>query len=867
MGNEEAMRCRLANGMELVTCSRDGANVVSIQCVVWAGSLDETIQERGVAHFLEHMLFKGTKTRGVGQIPVEIEKAGGDINAYTTFDKTVFHLTVPSTSATLGFDVLSDAIFESALDSVEFEKEREVILEEIRRGNDDPGVEVGRKIFSELYEGSEAERPVIGYAEEVERFTRQTLVEFWQRLYQPQNMSLLVVGNLSTIEAKKLADTYFGSRQSTRAVTKAGGGRHRDLCRKTNGGVRSIVIAGDYEQSRLHVVLGAPNIDSPDCPLIDTAAYVIGGSDVSRLQRRLKEKEAVVNAIGASAYTPVFEGIFEVSAALDPSNFESACSLIARELASISCNDPVKKQEVDRARAASRIARIHREETVDGVASALVSGLSTPIKEKFENYYDYLLESLEPEDVTEALQRFWSFDDVLIVALCDKARAPMSADLTKAFAQGLSDARNLSLKSEGLSKPSKPTTKVHRFNIGEAVSVIYREVPSTRMFSLTAATEGGQRGESLENAGTFHAMATLIGLASRQKNYEQFAGRIEDLGAVLSGFSGKDSFGLEMHCTSEQVEEMIDLMAENMLAPVFPEAQWEVYSRETLETLKMQLDSAPWICMRRLNLQVYGNHPYALPITGFEKNVKSFSASTLQKKYETWRDDGRWVFGVVGGVSPDLVQKKLNQVFGSFKPSPNLRDLTKVLSESEAAPLFPDKPKRQQEQAHLVVGGAGPTWMSPGREAVDIIINILGGHGGRLFTTLRDEESLAYSVSPLHSQGLAGGMVGAYIATATNKVARARSGLERELHKISSRGPTLEEIERAKSYILGSHEISLQRTSSQAMTMALMELYQLGWDDFLNYPNRLRQVSESELHAAAAHYFDPSRLKDVTVGG
>jgi len=143
----------------------------------------------------------------------------------------------------------------------------------------------------------------------------------------------------------------------------------------------------------------------------------------------------------------------------------------------------------------------------------------------------------------------------------------------------------------------------------------------------------------------------------------------------------------------------------------------------------------------------------------------------------------------------------------------------------------------------------------------------LGGHGGRLFTTLRDEESLAYSVSPLHSQGLAGGMVGAYIATATNKVARARSGLERELHKISSRGPTLEEIERAKSYILGSHEISLQRTSSQAMTMALMELYQLGWDDFLNYPNRLRQVSEIELHAAAAHYFDPSRLKDVTVGG
>ena len=186
------MRDRLANGLEYVISPRAGANVVSIQCIVWAGSLDERKNERGVAHFLEHMLFKGTEKRGVGQIASLVEGAGGDINAYTTFDKTVFYLTMPSSQAELGFDILSDAIFNSSFDAAEFAREREVILEEIKRGNDDPGAQMGRKIFSTIYAGSEAGRPVIGFSEEVKNFSRETLVGFWQQWYRPENMSLVV---------------------------------------------------------------------------------------------------------------------------------------------------------------------------------------------------------------------------------------------------------------------------------------------------------------------------------------------------------------------------------------------------------------------------------------------------------------------------------------------------------------------------------------------------------------------------------------------------------------------------------------------------------------------------------------------------
>ena len=861
------MRYRLSNGMEFVLCPRVGANVVSVQCVVWAGSLDEMTHERGVAHYLEHMLFKGTESRGVGQIASLVEGAGGDINAYTTFDKTVFYLTLPAGEAKLGFDVLSDAIFSSSFDGEEFRREKEVILEEIRRGNDDPGGQIGRKIFADMYAGTEAGRPIIGYSEEVKEFTRETLVDFWTRWYRPENMSLVVVGQISEGDAMALAESYFGQRARKGPVnTRSGSGRHGGIRRVAAKEVRAVIIDGDFEQTRLDIAIGAPAVDRPDCALIDTAAYILGGSEVSRLQRRLKEKEAIVNAVGASAYTPTFEGVFELSAALEPGHFAAALKSMGRELALLMGSEPATNQEIERARAASRIGRIHREETVDGVARALVSGLATSMKEKFEGIYDGLLNDFKPEDLTLALQREWDLGSALIVVLCDKGQRPNEADLIRAFKDGVSEGQKKVGKKMGGTLSSKPAVITHKFNIGNGIPVVYRQIPDARMFSIAAATEGGLRGEDISTAGTFHATATLLGLATKSKSYDVFSGRIEDMGTVLGGFSGKDSLGFEMHCTEDQVEEMTKYLAEAMLEPAFPAEQWESYRRETLESLKLQQDSASWICMRRLHQEVYGRHPYSLPISGIEKTIKQFSAKALEQSFETWRDSGPWVFSVAGGANPEAVQRNLTAAFSGFRPENKRRRFTGKVTEDLKSLGIPESPRRKQEQAHIALAGAGPKWGDSGRAAVDVLINILGGHGGRLFTTLRDQESLAYSVSPLHSQGMFGGMIGAYIATATDKVDQACAGLDRELLKISTEGPTEDEITRSKAYILGSHVVGLQRTSSQAMTMALMELYGMGWNDFETYPDLIRGVTANEIKKIAAQYFEPSAMKRIVVG-
>lgn len=856
---------RLANGIELVVCPRDGANVLSVQCVVWVGSLDETDDEQGFSHFIEHMLFKGTEKRGVGKIAGLVEAAGGESNAYTTFDRTVFHLTLPSDRAELGFDVLSDAIFSSVFHPVELEKEREVILEEIRREQDSPAAQIGRAIYEDIYHGTAAARSIIGRSGHISKATRDSIMRFWRRWYQPQNMSIVVSGHIAESEALKLVDQYFGA-QSDKLLESPGSGRHRNLRRRRPGRIRSIVLGRDVEQSRLHIILGAPSIDSPDCPLVDTAAYVLGGSEVSRLQTRLQEKEAVVNAIGASSYSSSFEGTFEISAILDSENIKAACTSIARELELMLGREPATEKEIERSRAAARIAKIHREETVDGIASALVAGLGTPLKEKFEGYYDYLSGVFKPGELTAALNRSWDLRDALIVVLCDNAKKPMGMALENAFADGLALASKVSVTRPTEAVHAKKSVKVHEFEIGNGNRAIYREIPGAKLFSLTAATDGGQRAETEESAGLFHAMAGLIGLASKRRDYRQFVGRLEDIGALLSGFSGKDSVGLNMQCTIEHAEEMIFTAAECLLEPVFPPDQWQVNLRETLESMKLQMDSFEWACMRRLFFKVFGNHPYSLPFMGFESSLKDLSATKLQSGFESWRDGGRWVFGLAGGAPVQMVQDSLSKAFAGFKPKTAARLLEGTIKVDLGPEIFAHLPKRTNEQAQLAIGALGPRWSSSNREATDLLITILGGQGGRLFSILREDESLAYSVGPLHTQGMAGGLVGAHMATAKEKVDRAKISLERELHKVSSIRVAPEELERSRAFLLGSHEISLQRTSSQAMTMALMELYGLGWDDFQTYTHRMKLVTSEDVSKAAAEYFETSALNLVTVG-
>jgi len=236
----------LPNGLTLLVCETHLAPVVEVQ--VWAnvGSADERAHEAGLAHFHEHMLFKGTERRGVGDVAGEIEGVGGRVNAYTSLDVTVYHATLPAAEFETGLDVLADAVLHSVFDPEEIAREIDVVLEEIRRAHDSPGSVLSEAVFTEAYRVHPYRAPILGSFESVSSFDRKRVMDFFERWYRADNLTVVVVGAVRKRAVREAVAAAFAGAQPGAAVRE----RPKE---PVQSGLRHVVVARPFERANHHV--------------------------------------------------------------------------------------------------------------------------------------------------------------------------------------------------------------------------------------------------------------------------------------------------------------------------------------------------------------------------------------------------------------------------------------------------------------------------------------------------------------------------------------------------------------------------------------------------------------------------------------
>ncbi len=854
----------LDNGVEVVIKENHFAPTVAIQCWVGVGSLSEGPMERGMAHFIEHMLFKGTDRRAVGEIAGTVEASGGEINAYTTFDHTVFHLTLAAPHAAVGVDLLCDAFAKSRFDAEEFEREREVIVEEIRRGNDSPGARVGRRVFELVFLGTEAGRPIIGSEESVRSFKRDDLYNFYRKWYQPENLTIVIVGDVNAQEMLDLVKKDFG------ALARGGLPEKSDLHLKPRPGSAEYpeisIIKGDFQQPRLELVFPAPPLEHFDSTALDLAAFALGSGEMSRFNRRLRDGEGIITSIGASVYSPLFGGLFEVSALTSEDKLLEATTGLAREVALLRGDDPVNLDELQRAQANLKADRVSRDETVEGQARTLGFGLRTPQKLLYDEVYTTLVNAMPLVAVEGAVGRWLRPETATLVLLVPETSTISEADLRKAFRAGLVEKQVAKTrKKPKAAKAMQKSGDAQVFQLKAGVKLVYRFNPNVPLFTLTAATEGGLRAETKATSGLGNAMSGLFASATEKHHYEDLINQIEGRGASLEGFSGKDSLGFHMQCLNEHAGSLLGNFRECLLQPKFPAEQWHSLKREIEQAIVAQKDSPSSLCIRRFQETMFGDHPYRFPLMGTAESVETFTEDSLLQSFRHVRDTGPWVFAVATTRSAEEVKDLLAKALTGFDPASSERRFASDGIRKHAAPSRQVIDK-DREQCHVVYGFPGLTWADPDRPALDVLINVLGGQSGRLFRELRDNQSLAYTVSPMVSYGRHPGLVGSYIACAAAKAEQALHGLKNEMLALTKAAPTAQELDRARNYIIGTHDLGMQRSDAQTSTMALMELYGYGYDDFLTYPKAIAAVTEQDVLRMAQRLFRPDVATEVLVG-
>src|SRR5262245_21716272 len=281
-------KATLKNGLKVIVEENHASRVVAAQVWVSVGSADETPVDAGLAHVHEHMLFKGTAKRKVGEIASDVEGAGGDINAWTSFDQTVYNVTIASRELDVALDILADAVQHSTFDAAELSKELEVVLEELRRGNDTPSRVASEMLFRTCYQVHPYFRPVIGYVDTVSAFTRDQILSFYKRWYHPDNMCLVVVGDVKADDVVKQAEALFELRPNDEAKAKqaprAAEPKQRSL--------RVVKKAQDIQETHLSFAWHGTPLRHADTAALDVLSILLGSGESSRLFRRIKrEKE------------------------------------------------------------------------------------------------------------------------------------------------------------------------------------------------------------------------------------------------------------------------------------------------------------------------------------------------------------------------------------------------------------------------------------------------------------------------------------------------------------------------------------------------------------------------------------------------
>jgi zinc protease len=398
----------LPNGIPVIIQEHRASDVVAVQLWVRAGGRDEAASDLGLAHYLEHMLFKGTATRPPGFIERDVEGVGGRINAGTSWDYTFYHTVLPSRQASAAIEMLADVGVNAGLEAGLLEAEKQVVLEEMRLNDDNPRRFLVRQLFAAAYESHPYGRPVIGRPELITALSRDTLVSFYRRHYVPEMFALVVVGAVDRDEILRVARATLGS------LPRTGAGRLPPPPAPTPRSVRVDAVRPGG-QAHLGLAWLAPRLDHADTPALDLLMSILGRTKTSRLVASLRERQGLVSAIGSSLSSMEAGGLVLITTQLEPEQLARAEAEILDEIRRVR-DGGVTAAELRRAIVAAEVQHEFSIETAEGRARAYGHAETTWRLEE-ELTYVARLRSVSASQVHAAARRYLDLERYARVAL------------------------------------------------------------------------------------------------------------------------------------------------------------------------------------------------------------------------------------------------------------------------------------------------------------------------------------------------------------------------------------------------------------------------------------------------------------------
>jgi zinc protease len=853
----------LPNGLTVLLRRDRSAPVAAIVTHVKAGYFDETDDIVGIAHVLEHMYFKGTPRRGVGEIARETKAVGGYLNAGTIYDHTVYYTVVPASGFVQALDVQADAYNHSLIDAGELGRELEVIIQEARRKADDPGAVATETLYELLFDRHRMRRWRIGREDGLRRLTRDDVAGFYRNFYRPGNTVLSVVGDVDPERALREIEARYGAAPPGEPERRPGpveaspiGFRHREL-------------SGDVTQAQVAFGWRAVPTLHADTPALELLATILGQGRASRLYRAVRERK-LVSSISAYDYTPTEVGVFVVHGEGQPETLRDAVRAAWAEILSVR-EHGVLPWEVERAQRIIEARLIRRLEDMEGQATHLAEWEALGGWQLGDETFDRLM-ACTAEQVADAARRYLAPDHAAVLTYRPTAAAPLAADA--AAMRGMLDAVAAARRPSPISpapapgQPAGPAAfereeaGVRVYRTARGVPVLVRRKAGAPMVHAGVYVQGGATEETAENAGLTLLMAHTALKGTRTRSAEAIAEAGEMLGGSVNAAVGGESFGWTISVPARRYAEAVELLADVAQRATLPDEALERERATAVAEALAARDDMYRYPMRLALGAAYGSHPYGLPVGGSEGSLRAITGDAVRGWHASRVLRSAAVVAVVGDADPDHLAAVAARAFSELEYRPAPEAPPPGWPAAAVAAVEP----RDKAQTALLVLFPGPSRLDDDRFAAGLVAGIASGLGGRFFDELREKRSLAYTVHAFASERRLAGTFGAYIATSPEREEEARAGLLAEFAKLADAPVAPHELTDAQTYALGVHAIRQQRGGA-----VLGDVVGAWLDGRLSalteFEDRVRAVTAERIQALARRYFDPARRVEGIVRG
>ena len=842
---------QLKNGMTVLLAESRKSPVVSVQMWVRTGSADETPAQAGISHFIEHLVFKGTRKFGVGEVASFIEGAGGELNAYTSFDQTVFHVTIATEQSDVALEAIAEMMGFPRFDSDEIDREREVVIEEIKRGQDSPGRVNSQLMFSTAFKKHTYGRPVIGYDRVIRKVTVKTLTDYYRDRYCPRNMFLVVTGDFDKAEMKGRVQKFYNEfRDTPLRVVK------RPAEPKATA-PRIKVQKNEFKETIVSVTWKIPPVTHKDVPALDVLALILGQGDSSRLVHRLRIDEPLVHSIGASAFTPMNEGLFSLHLSLDIEHMDEALDAVAVEMEKIRTQE-VSSEELSKAITCLASEQIYSLETVDGLSRSFGSQefyLRDP--DAFGKYLKALY-ALNPADLKRIAKKYLVTKTICVTSLTNTAPEPLKKQLKRFVAAKPALPKAViekkvkvrKLHARGLGPSGAPNTE--KIKLPGGGLLLLRDEKQTPTASVRVAFGGGMLAEPPHLEGLTELFTRAWAAGGKKYDEKRLNSAIDSMAAGFGSFAGRNTLGISAEFISDFDAPLWDILQDTLYSPAFPEEVTEREKTLLLRQLKFRKDNPSQLCMKAFGDAMFPGHPYSREMGGTEESLPRITHEELLKHQQKIFTKGNFAACVTGDFSDPVWRKRLESFAASLKDGPSMIRPTASPAPKKDVRIFQ---MLKKEQAHLVLGYRGLSLSDPRRWALQLMQAVLAGQGGRLFLELRDKKSLAYSVSPVRMEGIGLGYFGAYIACSPDKTKTAERMMREEFAKLVDTLIPEDELQRARNYLIGRTAIDLQRKSAVCSSLLFDEIYGLDSEESLRPAARYQAVSAADVRKLAGEIF------------